>query len=67
MPVTGSETPILGEVTLDAPEGEDPVVDLVSDDDADIIVENPKELGEVGESVPVTPGPPNIDEFVAEM
>ena len=41
------------------------MVDLVSDDEADMIVETPKELAEVGESVPVTP--PNIDEFGAEM
>ena len=37
------------------------MVDLVSDDEADMIAETPKELAEVGESVPVTP--PNIDEL----
>ena len=63
---------MLGEVAPDEPyeasiarEGEDQVVDLVSDDEADIIVETLKGIADVGESVPVTA--PNIDEFVAEM
>ena len=45
--------------------GKSSIVDLVSEDEGDIIVETPWELIEDDELVPVAP--PNIDEFVAEM